>query len=82
MMEKAGFDKNEIYYPVPDYKMPLEICSPEHLPGSEALGDRSPAYDRPRLVLFNEGEAAMSLKKDGLYEEFANSFLVISRKNS
>src|SRR5574344_305641 len=77
---EAGFKDNDFYYPFPDYKLPLEIYSPEHLPGTGELLSYSPAYDRDRVVLFDEAKAAEALVQDGLFEEFANSFLVISRR--
>ena len=39
---------------------------------------QSPAYDRDRLKLFDEVLAYNSLCEDGLFEEFANSFIVVS----
>ena len=73
----SGFKKTEFYYPVPDYKMPLEIYSEDRLPGEDFMNGYTPAFDRDRYLFFDEGKAMNSLIKDGMFEDFANSFLVI-----
>ncbi len=78
ILEKAGFENNDFYYPVPDYKLPLEVYSEGYLPKPGSIKAQSPAYDRDRLKLFDEVLAYNSLCEDGLFEEFANSFIVVS----
>lgn len=78
MLEKAGYEKNDFYYPVPDYKMPMEIYSEGHLPKPGDIKSTSPAYDRDRYEFFKEELAYDSVCEDGLFEEFANSFIVVS----
>lgn len=78
LLQQAGFEKQKFYYPVPDYKMPMEIYSEKHLPKSGDITNISPAYDRPRYEFFDERLAFSSICEDGLFEEFANSFIVIS----
>ena len=78
LLENAGFSDNEFYYPVPDYKLPLEIYSDSYLPKPGDIKSNSPAYDRDRYMIFNEVLAYDSLCEDGLFEQFANSFIVIS----
>lgn len=77
-LQQAGFEQQQFYYPVPDYKMPLEIYSEKHLPKSGNITGISPAYDGPRYEFFDERLAFNSICEDGLFEEFANSFIVIS----
>lgn len=77
LLEMAGFENNAFYYPVPDYKMPLEVYSEEYLPKKGAIKSVSPAYDRERYELFDEVLAYDSLCEDGMFEEFANSFIVV-----
>ncbi len=76
-LEKAGFESNRFYYPVPDYKMAMEIYSEKHLPKPGDIKTISPAYDRPRYEFFDERLAYSSICEDGLFEEFANAFLVV-----
>ena len=77
LLQQAGFKDSVFYYPVPDYKMPMEIYSEKHLPKSGSIANISPAYDRPRYEFFDERLAFSTICEDGLFEEFANSFLVL-----
>ena len=77
LIKESGFTDAEFYYPVPDYKMPIEIYSEERLPKKGSIKTPSPAYDRDRLELFSEVKVIDSICEDGLFEEFSNSFLVI-----
>lgn len=77
LIKESGFSDTEFYYPVPDYKMPMEIYSEERLPKKGSIKNPSPAYDRDRLEFFSEAKALDSICEDELFEEFANSFLVI-----
>ena len=79
LLQAAGFKENDFYYPVPDYKMPLEIYAEEFLPEKGIINSEAPAYDRERLSLFDEVTASDSLSEDGLYKIFANSFLTVSK---
>ena len=78
LLTEAGYTSTAFYYPVPDYKMPTEIYSEDYLPRKGSIKTMSPNYDRERMVLFNEVRAYDTLCDDGLYEQFANSFLVIA----
>lgn len=78
LINDAGFNNVEFFYPVPDYKMPLEIYSEKKLPKKGDIKTMSPAYDRDRLCLFDERKSYDSLCEDGLFEQFANSFIVIA----
>ena len=78
LMNEAGFSQCSFYYPYPDYKLPTDIYSDYYLPQPENLLDNVRNFDRERMVLFNEKNASEALLKDGLYQEFANSFLVVT----
>ena len=78
MLKDAGFQTNAFYYPMPDYKLPSEIYSEDYLPKPGNLRNISTAYDRDRYKLFDEEKTFDALCEDNLFEEFANSFLVIS----
>ena len=77
VLKEAGFTNLEFYYPLPDYKLPLEIYSERWLPKHYPVSGNTPNYDRDRLVLFNEEKAMNELIRDGQFEYFANSFLVV-----
>ena len=79
LIRAAGFTEQEFYYPLPDYKMPLAVYSEHFLPRSYPVFGNSPNYDRDRYEIFNEEKVMNELIRDGRFEEFANSFLVICR---
>ena len=78
MMINAGFNQNDFYYPIPDYKMPSVIYSDEYLPSEGNIRNVINNYDRDRYLFFDEELAFDSVCEDDLFKEFANSFLVIS----
>lgn len=78
MLHEAGFQTNEFYYPLPDYKMPTEIYSDEYMPEAGSIRNVSVSYDRERYQLFKEEKVYDALCEDGLFPEFANSFLIFS----
>ena len=76
LIRGAGFASREIYYPLPDYKLPLEVYSEHYLPKHYPVSGNAPNYDRDRYVFFNEEKVMNELIRDGKFEEYANSFLV------
>ena len=78
LLMDAGFENNDFYYPVPDYKLPLEIYSDDYLPKKGDIKLVNSAYDRERYLLFDESLVYDSLCEDGMFGQFANSFVVVS----
>lgn len=78
ILQRAGFGKNEFYYPMPDYKLPTAVYSEEFLPKPGMLSDIAVAYDRDRYLMFDEAAALEAVAADGQFGYFANSFLIIS----
>lgn len=76
----SGLKEPEFYYPTPDFKLPLEVISAEYIKNYHDMYGHTPSYDRDRVVLFNEAKVTDSLIRDGMYEDFANAFLVITKK--
>lgn len=64
------------YYPYPDYKFPREIFSDRHLPALNHKFEDAPNYDHERLKLFSERHALPALVRNGMFDFFANAFLV------
>ncbi len=77
IFKKCGMNEYHFYYPYPDYKLMTLLHSDHYLPGFGELQDNVRNYDRDRMVLFNEKHAYEDLVKDGMYQDFANSFEVI-----
>ena len=77
LLLESGYPTQEFYYPHPDYKMPLEIYSNDHLPNAHTLLASAPNFDYDRYDLFDETKAFKGIIENGQFEFFANSFLVI-----
>jgi len=77
LLSQSGYKNQDFYYPHPDYKMPMEIYSPDFLPTSTAELSPAPNFDYERYALFDETDAYQGIIENGQYEFFANSFLVI-----
>ena len=80
MLEQVGFNHNEFYYPVPDYKMPTAIYSDRYLPKISDLRGTEYAIDRDRFLFFSEALAFDAVCEDNEFPIFSNSFLVFSSK--
>jgi len=79
LLKSVGFSQNEFYYPMPDYKLPHIIYSDAYLPAPGTLKYHTGAYDRERYRFFDETITYDRLIKDGQFDYFANSFLIISK---
>lgn len=77
LLSKAGLSSWEFYYPLPDYKLPTEIYSQKRLPKAYPFAANSPNYDRDRYSFFDEAKVMDELIREGKFEMFANSYLVI-----
>lgn len=78
MLTDAGFSYSEFYYPMPDYEFPSEIYSERCQPSFGSLRYPCVAYDDDRYELLDERLVFDSVCEDGMFRDFANSFLVIS----
>lgn len=84
LLNKAGFNKQDWYFPIPDYKLPLEVYSEKFLPGQKKSLSftlhHSPIHGVPRRYLFSESLVMGSIIKNNLFPDFSNSFLVFSTR--
>lgn len=80
LLTLSGFEHIDFYYPHPDYKIPFEIFSDHFLPDIHQTLMEAPNFDRDRMSLFSEKRAFIGLIRNGVYDFFANSFLVIAAK--
>lgn len=76
ILEECGYSDYHFYYPHPDYKIPLVIYSDNRLPKTGELGGNFCNFDRSRLALMDEGRVFDEILKNGLFGQYANSFLV------
>ena len=77
ILKEAGFIVMDFYYPLPDYKLPTEIYSHERIPRAYPFAVNTPNYDLERYSFFDEKKVMDELIREGEFERFANSFLVI-----
>ncbi len=68
------------YYPYPDYKFMTVLYSDRRLPLKGELTDNIRNFDRDRMVLFNEKNAFDSIIEDGMFPDFANSYVAVIGK--
>lgn len=65
-----------IYFPYPDYRYPMAIYSSEWLPHVGDLENYDFNFSRFRYRLFDESKVWNNIISEGLFMEFANSFVV------
>ena len=80
LLNQEKFCDISFYYPSPDYRFPQEIFSDSRLPRPGDIRPVSVNYERDHYQLFDKKNAIDSLCEDGLYDQFANSYLVICKK--
>lgn len=73
---KSGFKDTYFYYPMPDYKLPTMIYSEEYLPSKPFKKYFSQYYMPNTTMVIEEAGVYNDLIDNGVYEFFANSFLV------
>lgn len=77
LVKDSGFQNTYFYYPMPDYKLPTVIYSERYLPKDENMQNLQCYYipDRSTLVADEKG-MYRDIIENGVFEFFANSFLV------
>ncbi len=65
------------YYPMPDYRTPVDIYSDRYLPKKGDLTRVTPAYDYPGYHMMDMGEGFDAVCEAGLFDLYANSYLVL-----
>lgn len=84
LLQKAGLNYLEFYYPFPDYKLTNTVLREVHNPNEYYLHNwiKVPFedYSQNRRYYFNEALAIKSLVKAGMIYDFSNSFLVVGSK--
>lgn len=84
MLNLSGFSSTEFFYPLPDYKLPIEIFSDEYLPEPRhnIRSDVFPFMDpsRPREFFFNEKLVLDNIINNNNFGFFANSFLIFAKQ--
>ena len=85
-LRQAGFEGVSFYYPFPDYKLPSIIIHesafeiPEFSIPDLLLRVAGRDYGGAPYRLFNEALVYKSLYRNGVLEDFSNSFLIVAKK--
>lgn len=75
ILQKSGFLNYKFYYPLPDYKLPLQIFSENYLPTEEKIEEYN-TYFLNEQIEFDEKSAYKEVIKNNMFEFFANSFFI------
>lgn len=70
-----------IYYPYPDYRYPLTIYSDAWLPHKGELENFEFNFEYFKYRLFDESKVWNNIIAEGLFREFANSFIVLIERS-
>ena len=76
LLSETGFENVYFYYPLPDYKFTNMIYSEDYLPAMDGIANVGHSMDYDRTIVFNEDKALTEASQAGVYEIFANSFLI------
>ena len=79
-LDKHGMQETEFYYPYPDHRFTMQIYSDSWLPKAEDLHINYQNFAGKRMALFDDDAVWRSLLENDLFPQFANSFLIISRR--
>ncbi len=67
----------KFYYPLPNYKKPMAIFSDEYMPNKNTTKLMyNITYEKGSIVVFDELKALKQVTNNGLFDFFANSFLI------
>lgn len=76
LLASAGFENNQFYYPLPDYKLPQVIFSDDYLPTIKNSKRYRPFYSETENLNMSEHTAIDALIDDNSFPMMANSFLL------
>lgn len=80
IMQVNNVEEYSFYYPYPDYKFMTTVYSDAYLPQVGELSNNLRNFDRDRMMLFDEKNAFDTIIREGAFDEFSNSYLVVIGK--
>ena len=77
ILKNLKIENYKFYYPLPNYKMPNVIFSDEYMPNENTTKLMyNIMYEKGSVVVFDELKALKQVTKNGLFDFFANSYLI------
>ena len=80
LLEAHGMQDTAFYYPYPDHRFAMQIYCDAWLPKAEDLHINYQNFSGKRMALFDDDAVWRSLLENGMFPQFANSFLIVSCK--
>lgn len=77
LLECADAMNSRIFFPYPDYRYPIEIYSDAWKPSEFDLENYRYNFDNFGYQFFDERKVWSSIIKEGLFEEFSNSYIIL-----
>lgn len=81
VLTESGLSEIRCFYPNADYRLPIEIFSEKHPIKEGTITANARDYENTRYQLFDEVMASDELCRDGMYEQFASSYLLVAQKS-
>lgn len=77
LLKKENMNQYRFFYPLPNYKCPNVIFSDQYMPNENTTKLMyNIMYNAGSVVVFDELKALKQVTKNGLFDFFANSFLI------
>lgn len=80
LLVRYGLQEAEFYYPYPDHRFAMQIYSESWLPKTEDLHINYQNFANKRIVIFDDDAVWRTMLENGLFPQFANSFLIVCHK--
>ena len=75
ILKSVGLEYSKFYYPMPDYKVPINIFSDNYMP-EEKIKNYATYTSSNETIYFDEREVLNVIQKNKMFDFFANSFLI------
>lgn len=79
-LSQRQFNDIDFYYPSPDFRLPNAIYSEKYLPHDGDLRNVNPPFVGEKYQVINEDYVYDMVCDENIYENMANSFLIIASK--
>lgn len=81
LLQEAGYQQWQFYYPLPDWRYPQVIYTDGHLPTVDIFERLVPYHRKPKNMLLDERSMYRNVLASGGFPFLANSFLVECKRS-